>query len=147
MQGEAVSSRVELVHVRPTLQKKVCGMTFHRMTFYKKSSLQYWSACCLLLLLLLTACSSGRGASTPSSPVLQRPTQETSPGPSPVAKLLAPAPRNCPTASSPGSKVFSEGGASGPVTGSGPVWEDGLPPNATLNLDQLGYTQWPLTKI
>jgi hypothetical protein len=27
------------------------------------------------------------------------------------------------------------------------VWEDGLPPNATLNLDQLGYTQWPLTKI
>lgn len=136
-------------------------MTSSKMPSPKHWSLPPWSVCGLLILVLFIACSPGQGSSssTPpvrpqptqqissgSSPVAQQPTQQTSPGPFPVATLLAPAPQNCPVSSSLGSKIFSQFIGS-PVTGSGPVWEFGLPANATLHLDQLGYTPWPATKI
>ena len=136
-------------------------MTSPRMTSHKHRPLPSWFVCALLVLLLLTACSSGQGLSSPSptvkpqptqqtapglSPVVQRPTQQTSPGPSPVATLLAPAPQDCPSGPALGSKVFPQFNGS-PATGSGPVWESGLPPNATVNVDDLGYTPWPGTKI
>ncbi len=136
-------------------------MTLSKMTSPKQWSLPPWSVCGLLILVLLTACSTGQGSSssTPtvrsqptqqtspgSSPVAQQPTQQTSPGPSPVATLLAQAPQGCPLGPSLGSKVFPQFNGS-PATGSGPVWEFGLPAHATLHLDQLGYTPWPGTKI
>jgi hypothetical protein len=136
-------------------------MTSSKITSPKQWSLPPWSVCGLLILMLLTACSTGQGSSssTPTvrpqttqqtsprpSQLVQRPTQQTAPGPSPVATLLAPAPQNCPSAPSPGSKVFQQFSAA-PLTGSGAVWEFGLPANATLNLDQFGYTPWPVTKI
>lgn len=136
-------------------------MTSPRMTSHKHRSLPPGFVCALLVLLLLTACSAGQGLSSPSptvrpqptqqtspglSSVVQRPTQQTSPGPSPVATLLAPAPQDCPSGPSLGSKVFPQF-SSAPLTGSGAVWEIGLPANAILNLDQLGYTPWPSTKI
>jgi hypothetical protein len=136
-------------------------MTSSKMTSPKQWSLPPWSVCGLLILVLLTACSTGQGSSssTPtvrpqptqqtspgSSPVAQQPTQQTSPGPSPVATLLAAAPRDCPLGPALGSKVFPQFNGS-PATGSGPVWESGLPPNATVNVDDLGYTPWPGTKI
>lgn len=132
-----------------------------KIIVHKHTFLPLWFVCALPVLLLLAACSAGQELSSPSptvrlqptqqtspglSPVLQRPTQQTSPGPSPVAILLAPAPQNCPSAPSPGSKAFPQFYDT-PLTGSGAVWEMGLPPNATLNLDQLGYTPWPATKI
>ncbi len=135
-------------------------MTSSKMTSPKQWSLPPWFVCILLILLLLTACSAGQGSSSPSptvrpqptqqtsprsSPVVQRPTQQTSPGPSPVTTLLAPAPQDCPSGPSLSSRTFP--GFNGSVTGSGPVWEGGLPANATLNLDQFGYTPWPSTKI
>jgi hypothetical protein len=136
-------------------------MTSSKMTSPKQWSLPPWSVCGLLILVLLTACSPGQGSSssTPtvrpqptqqpspgSSPVAQQPTQQPSPGPSPVATLLAAAPRDCPSGPALGSKVFPQF-MGAPARGSGPVWEFGLPPNATLNLDQFGYTPWPATKI
>jgi hypothetical protein len=66
--------------------------------------------------------------------------------PSPVATLLAAAPRDCPSGPALGSKSFPQFNGS-PARGSGPVWEFGLPPNATVNVDDLGYTPWPGTKI
>jgi len=119
-------------------------MTSSKMTSPKQWSLPPWSVCGLLILLLLTACSPGQGSSssTPtvrpqptqqpspgSSPVAQQPTQQPSPGPSPVATLLAQAPKDCPLGPSLDSKVFSQFKGA-PATGSGPVWESGLPPNA-----------------
>ena len=136
-------------------------MTSPRMTSHKHRSPLPWFVCALLVLLLLTACSAEQGLSSPSptvrpqptqqpspgpSPVVQRPTQQTAPGPAPVATLLAPAPRDCPSGPSLGSKVFPQFSAA-PLTGNGAVWESGLPANATLNLNQLGYTPWPVTKI
>ncbi len=136
-------------------------MTSPRMTSHKHRPPPSWFVCALLVLLLLTACSAEQGLSSPSptvrpqptqqtspdlSPVVQRPTQQTSPGPSPVATLLAPAPQGCPSGPSLGSKVFPQF-SSAPLIGSGAVWELGLPANAILNLDQLGYTPWPATKI
>ncbi len=135
-------------------------MISFKMTSPKQWSLPPWLVCGLLILLLLTACSTGQGSSTAtptvrqeptqqispgSSPVALQPTQQTAPGPSPVASLLAAAPRDCPSGSVLGSKSFPQFGS--PATGSGPVWEYGLGPNTTLNLDELGYTPWPLTKI
>lgn len=135
-------------------------MTSPRMTSHKHRPLPPWFVCALLVLLLLTACSAGQGSSSPSStvrpqptqqtspglsPVVQRPTQQASPGPSPVTTLLAPAPQDCPSGPSLSSRTFP--GFNGSVTGSGSVWEGGLPANATLNLDQFGYTPWPSTKI
>lgn len=112
----------------------------------------------LLIFLMFTACSNGPGYSSPSakptqqispvpSQIVLQPTQQTAPGPSPVATLLAQAPQNCPTAPSPGSKVFPQFSPAAPLTGSGAIWEGGLPANATLNLDQFGYTPWPSTKL
>ncbi len=135
-------------------------MTSSKMTSSKQWSLPPWSVCGLLIFLLLTACSTqGLSSSTPtvraqptqqpspgSSPVAQQPTQQPSPGPSPVATLLAQAPQGCSLGPSLGSKVFPQFNGS-PATGSGPVWESGLPPNATVNVDDLGYTPWPGTKI
>lgn len=136
-------------------------MTTPKMILHMHGSLSPWFVWGLSVLLLLTACSAGQGLSSPSptvrlqptqqtspghSPVVQRPTQQTAPGPSPVATLLAPAPQNCPSAPSPGSKVFPQFSGA-PLTGSGAVWELGLPANATLNLDQFGYIPWPSTKI
>ena len=136
-------------------------MTSSKMTSPKQWSLPPWSVWGLLILVLLTACSPGQGSSssTPtvrpqptqqpspgSSPVAHQPTQQPSPGPSPVATLLAQAPQGCPLSPSLGSKVFPQFNGA-PATGSGPIWEAGLPTNATLHLDQLGYTPWPGTKI
>lgn len=136
-------------------------MTSSRITSPRRWSLPPWFVCRLLVLLLLTACSPGQGSSsaTPtvrpqptqqispgSSPMAQQPTQQTSPGPSPVATLLAQAPQDCPSGPALSSRAFP-GFTGSPATGSGAVWESGLPANATLNLDQLGYTPWPGTKI
>lgn len=136
-------------------------MTNPKMRLHKHRSLSPCIVWGLLFLLQLTACSAGQGSSSSSpsvrkeptqqtssgpSQLVQRPTQQTTPGPSPVTTLLAPAPQNCPSASSPGSKIFPPFN-SPPLTGSGAVWENGLPANATLNLDQFGYTPWPSTKI
>jgi hypothetical protein len=135
-------------------------MTSPKMILHKHRSPPLCFVCALLVLLLFTACSAGQGVSSPSPtvrpqptqrtspglpPVVQRPTQQTSPGPSPVATLLAPAPQDCPSGPSLDSRAFP--GFNGPATGSGPVWESGLPANAILNLDQFGYTPWPGTKI
>jgi hypothetical protein len=120
-------------------------MTSSRMASPKQWSLPPWSVCGLLILVLLTACSTGPGSSSSTPTVRPQPTQQTSPGSSPVAKLLAAAPRDCPLGPALGSRTFP--GFNGSVTGSGPVWEGGLPANATLNLDQFGYTPWPSTKI
>jgi hypothetical protein len=90
--------------------------------------------------------STGQGSSSSTPTVRPQPTQQTSPGPSPVTTLLAAAPRDCPLGPALGSKVFPQFNGS-PATGSGPVWESGLPPNATVNVDDLGYTPWPGTKI
>lgn len=136
-------------------------MTSPKMTLHKHGSLSPWLVWGLLVLLLLTACSAGQGSSSPSPsvrqqptqqtspspfPLVQRPTQQTSPGPAPVATLLAPAPQDCPSGPSLGSKVLPQFSTAS-LTGSGAVWEIGLPANATLNLDELGYTPWPSTKI
>jgi hypothetical protein len=121
-------------------------MTSSKMASPKQWSLPPWSVCSLLILVLLTACSTGQGSSSSTPTARPQPTQQTSPGPSPVATLLAQAPQGCPLGPSLGSKVFPQFNGS-PATGSGPVWEFGLPANATLNLDQLGYTPWPGTKI
>lgn len=136
-------------------------MISSKMASLKHRSLPPWSVCGLLILLLLTACSAGQGSSssTPtvrpqstqqpspgSSPVAQQPTQQPSPGPSPVTTLLAPAPQDCPSGPSLDSKVLPQF-SSAPLTGSGAVWELGLPANATLHLNEYGYTTWPSTKI
>ena len=136
-------------------------MTSPKMTLHRHGSLSPRFAWGLLVLLMLTACSAGQGSPSLSPSVRPQPTRQTSPGPSqlvprttqqtvpgpsPVATLLAPAPQNCPSAPSPGSKVFPQFSAD-TLTGSGAVWEDGLPANTTLNLDQFGYTSWPVTKI
>ena len=135
-------------------------MTSPKMTSPKQWPHPLWSVCGLLILVLLTACSTGQGSSssTPtvrpqptqqpspgSSPVAQQPTQQPSLGPAPVATLLAQAPQDCPVGPALGSKVFPQFGS--PARGSGPVWEFGLPANATLHLNQRGYTPWPGTKI
>ncbi len=134
----------------------------HLMSARKRGTSFFWHLICFFLFLLLSACSTGQGLSTssssgtpgtqsgsaapsPTSVVTLMPTQQTSPGPSPVAVLLAPAPKHCPTAPSPGSQALS--GWTGKLVGTGPVLELGLPPNSTLNLNQLGETPWPLTKI
>src|SRR5216683_800082 len=122
------------------------AMTSLKRTLHKHTSLPLWFVCILLILLLLTACSAGQGSSSSTPTVTSQPTQQTSPGPSPVATLLAQAPQGCPLGPSLGSKVFPQFNGS-PATGSGPVWEFGLPAHATLHLDQLGYTPWPGTKI
>ncbi len=139
------------------LRPPICA----RAILHKRGFLLPWFVWGLLVLLLLTACSAGQGLSSPSpmvrsqptqqtapglSPVVQRPTQQTSPGPSQVATLLAPAPQDCPSAPSLGSKVLPQF-SSAPLTGSGAVWELGLPVNATLHLNEFGYTPWPSTKI
>ena len=121
-------------------------MTSSKMTSPKQWSLPSWSVCGLLILLLLTACSPGQGSSSSTPTVRPQPMQQTSPGPSPVATLLAAAPRDCPSGPSLGSKDFPQFNGA-PARGSGPVWESGLPPNATVNVDDLGYTPWPGTKI
>lgn len=136
-------------------------MTSPKMTSHKHRSPPPWFVCALLVLLLLTACSAGQGLSSPSptvrpqptqqtspglSPVVQRPTQQISPGPSSVVTLLASAPQDCPSGPSLGSKVFPQF-SSAPLIGNGAVWESGLPANATLHLNELGYTPWPVTKI
>ena len=121
-------------------------MTSPKVTLHKHGSLSAHFVWGPLVLLLLTACSAEPGSPSTSPSVGPQPTQQTAPGPSPVATLLAPAPQNCPSAPSPGSKVFPQFSAA-PLTGSGAVWELGLPANTTLNLDQLGYTPWPGTKI
>jgi hypothetical protein len=121
-------------------------MTSPKMTLHKHGSLSPCFVWGLLVLLLLTACSAGQGSLSPSPSVRQRPTQQTSPGPAPVATLLAPAPQDGPSGPALGSKVLPQC-SNAPLTGSGAVWEIGLPANATLNLDELGYTPWPSTKI
>lgn len=103
--------------------------------------LSSWFACTLLILLLFTACSPGQG--THASP--SAPGQQASAGPSSVSRLLDPAPQHCPAGSSLSSKAIPRFNA--PAVGSGPVWEVGLPPNATLNLNDLGYAPWPGTKL
>jgi hypothetical protein len=134
----------------------------HKRTTSQTSTLSRWLLGFILLALLLTACSTGQGPSITSpsgtsgvsrqvmevspSPVVTVavPTPQTSPGPSPVKTLLAPAPQHCPTAPSPGSTNVPHWGM---VIGKSPVWELGLPPNGTLNLDQFGEASWPLMKI
>ena len=134
----------------------------HQIPAHQECTWLSWHLSGFLLVLLLTACSTGQGPSTTSSSGTPRgsghsvgvsptpivtlavPTPQTSPGPSPVKTLLAPAPRNCPTAPSPGFTNLPQWGT---VFGKSPVWDFGLPPNATLNLDQEGETPWPLTKI
>jgi hypothetical protein len=115
---------------------------------------------CWLCILLLTACSTGQAPPvssssatkvsskqvkvSPTSATMPLPTQQTSPGPSPVKALLAPAPQHCPTAPSPGSTTIPGWGK---VIGKGQVWELGVAPNGIVHLNQFGETAWPITKI
>lgn len=116
-------------------------MTSHKMASPLRKSLSPWFICGLLVL-LLAACSSGQASPSSFKP---QPTQQTSPGPFAVAALLDPAPQNC--SANPGNSSGARPVFNGSSTGRGPVWENGLPPDATLNLDQLGFTPWPGNKI
>jgi hypothetical protein len=120
-------------------------MTSRKMTSPTHSLLSLWVAWSLLVLLLLAACSPGQASPSSSPRLWQQPTQQTSPGPAPVATLLTSAPRDCPSGPLLTSRTLP--GFDTSVTGKGSVWESGLPANATLNLDELGYTPWPATKI
>ncbi len=85
----------------------------HKLFAHQVGAVSRWPLSCVLLIVLFTACSSGPG-------------------------LTPPAPAGTPASLALGERVFPGFGT--PATGSGPVWEIGLPANATLHLDQLGYT-------
>lgn len=98
----------------------------------------FCAALSVTLLFMLTSCSLPFSSAS-ATPAPTSTTALFSPGPSPVATLLASPPRHCPPSPSVDSKVFPKGWGGYDIdqklTGHAPVWEDFIAPNRPLHLE------------